>query len=183
MKLTELQPADISTIPARGFPIDKIKEKFLNLRKMLNILIRAKKGTQCKCQQSGQAQPDISGFLHNISKSFSDQQICYLFWWVHGLKDDFTSSLLSVVPEVYNELTNPAEAGPTSLPSTRRGDKRSTESLVKDVLVEHKARAAKKTLHDEYSAAEAGLERAEKRLEHASQDSTQRPKLLEKVEY
>eukprot|EP00808_Paulinella_micropora_P031525 g28396.t1 len=183
MKLTELQPADISTIPARGFPIDKIKEKFLNLRKMLNILISAKKGTQGKYQQSGQAQPDISGFLHNISKSFSDQQICYLFWWVNGLKDDFTSSLLSVVPEVNNELTNPAEAGPTSLPSTRRGDKRSTESLVKDLLVEHKARAAKKPLHDEYSAAEASLERAEKRLEHASQDSTQRSKLLEKVEY
>eukprot|EP00808_Paulinella_micropora_P027070 g64030.t1 len=117
MKLTELQPADISTIPVRGFPIDKIKEKFLNLRKMLNILISAKKGTQGKYQQSG------------------------------------------------------------------RGDKRSTESLVKDLLVEHKARAAKKALHDEYSAAEASLERAEKRLEHASQDSTQRSKLLEKVEY
>eukprot|EP00808_Paulinella_micropora_P016696 g40131.t1 len=144
-EVDELQPADISTIPARGFPIDKIKEKFLNLRKMLKILISAKKGTQCKYQQVGRHSPISVGFCTTFPKVFQINKfvIC----------------------------------------SSGRGDKRSTESLVKDLLVEHKARAAKKPLHDEYSASEASLERAEKRLEHASQDSTQHPKLLEKVEY
>eukprot|EP00808_Paulinella_micropora_P010171 g38696.t1 len=155
MKLTELNPSDMSTIPPRGFPIAKIKEKFVKLRQMLNILISANSGSQGKYQESGQEQPDISQFLRCISPRRAEQQICYLYWWVHNLRDTFSQSLLTVVPEVYDQLINPSAAGPTALPSNQKSSKgKNTDILIHDLLVKHSVKMDGQALQDNYSTAQ-----------------------------
>eukprot|EP00808_Paulinella_micropora_P004376 g41035.t1 len=183
MKLTELNPSDMSTIPPRGFPIAKIKEKFMKLRQMLNILISANSASQGKYQESGQEQPDISQFLHCISPRRAEQQICYLYWWVHNLRDTFSQSLLTVVPEVYDQLINPSAAGPTALPSNKKSSKcKNTDILIHDLLVKHSMKMDGHALQDNYSTAQKNLISIDNMLS-SEQDPTKRRRLLKQKEY
>eukprot|EP00808_Paulinella_micropora_P029272 g38482.t1 len=173
----------MSTIPPRGFPIAKIKEKFMKLRQMLNILISANSASQGKYQESGQEQPDISQFLHCISPRRSEQQICYLYWWVHNLRDTFSQSMLTVVPEVYDQLINQSAAGPTALPSNKKSSKgKNTDILIHDLLVKQSMKMDGQALQDNYSTTQKNLISIDNMLSN-EQDPTKRRHLLKQKEY
>eukprot|EP00808_Paulinella_micropora_P020291 g18441.t1 len=128
MKLTELNPSDMSTIPPRD----------------------AEHSNQRKLRFPG---------------------------------DTFSQSLLTVVPEVYDQLINPSAAGPTALPANKKSSKgKNTDILIHDLLVKHSMKMDGQALQDNYSTAQKNLISIDNMLSN-EQDPTKRRRLLKQKEY